>query len=74
MLFFIQGNLVLAVDMKLQLTTGGGNVALIGKHVENNGLIVANLGTVTLAAGKQAALTFDNGGLLGVRVSQETLL
>ena len=45
----------------------GGNVALIGKQVQNNGLIVANLGTVTLAAGKEAVLTFDQGGLLGVR-------
>lgn len=52
---------------------GGGNVALIGKQVENNGLIVANLGSVNLAAGKQAVLTFDNGGLLGVRVSEEIL-
>ncbi|MCF6364372.1 MAG: filamentous hemagglutinin N-terminal domain-containing protein, partial [Gammaproteobacteria bacterium] len=51
----------------------GGNVALIGKQVENDGLIVANLGSVTLAAGKQAVLTFDQGGLLGVRVSQEIL-
>lgn len=51
----------------------GGNVALIGRHVENNGLISASLGTVTLAAGKQAVLTFDNGGVLGVRVSQEIL-
>jgi filamentous hemagglutinin family protein len=32
----------------------GGNVALIGKQVENNGLIVANLGSVSLAAGKHA--------------------
>jgi filamentous hemagglutinin family protein len=51
----------------------GGNVAMIGKQVENDGLIVANLGTVNLAAGKQAVLTFDNGGLLGVRVSKEIL-
>jgi filamentous hemagglutinin family protein len=51
----------------------GGNVALIGKQVENNGLVVANLGTVTLAAGKQAVLTFDQGGLLGIRVSKEIL-
>jgi filamentous hemagglutinin family protein len=51
----------------------GGNVALMGKQVENDGLIVANLGTVSLAAGKQAVLTFDNGGLLGVRVSKEIL-
>jgi len=51
----------------------GGNVALVGKQVENDGLIVANLGTVNLAAGKQAVLTFDDGGLLGVRVSKEIL-
>lgn len=51
----------------------GGNVALIGKQVANDGFIVANLGTVSLAAGKQAVLTFDNGGLLGVRVSEEIL-
>jgi len=51
----------------------GGNVALIGKQVKNEGVIVANLGTVTLAAGKQAVLTFDQGGLLGVRISEEIL-
>jgi filamentous hemagglutinin family protein len=52
---------------------GGGNVALIGKQVSNEGLIEANLGTVTLAAGKQAVLTFETGGLLGVRVSKAIL-
>lgn len=51
----------------------GGNVALIGKQVDNQGLISANLGAVTLAAGKEAVLTFDNQGLLGVRVSKEIL-
>ena len=51
----------------------GGNVALIGKQVKNDGLIIANLGTVNLAAGKQVVLTFDDGGLLGVRVSKEIL-
>ncbi len=51
----------------------GGNVALIGKQVENDGLIVASLGSVSLAAGKQAVLTFDQDGLLGVRVSKEIL-
>ena len=40
----------------------GGNVALLGRSVENNGLISANLGTVNLAAGKQAVLTFDTNG------------
>ncbi|MEW5755690.1 MAG: filamentous hemagglutinin N-terminal domain-containing protein, partial [Pseudomonadota bacterium] len=49
----------------------GGNVALIGRSVENRGVIAANLGTVTLAAGKETVLTFDDAGLLGVRVSKE---
>lgn len=51
----------------------GGNVALIGKQVDNQGLISAKLGSVTLAAGKEAVLTFDNQGLIGVRVSKEIL-
>src|SRR5690606_32519331 len=51
----------------------GGNVALVGRKVENHGLISAKLGSVTLAAGKEAVLTFDNQGLLGVRVSREIL-
>lgn len=51
----------------------GGNVALMGRHVQNNGFISANLGTVNLAAGKEAVLTFDAQGLLGVRVTKEIL-
>ncbi|MCW8901459.1 MAG: filamentous hemagglutinin N-terminal domain-containing protein, partial [Gammaproteobacteria bacterium] len=51
----------------------GGNVALIGKQVKNEGLISANLGSVVLAAGKQSVLTFDNHGLLGVKVTKEVL-
>ena len=51
----------------------GGNVALIGKQVTNEGLISAKLGSVTLAAGKQSVLTFDNQGLLGVKVTKEVL-
>lgn len=51
----------------------GGSVALVGRQVDNQGLISANLGSVSLAAGKEAVLTFDNQGLLGVRVSREIL-
>jgi len=51
----------------------GGNIALIGKQVKNEGLIVANLGSVSLAAGKEAVVTFDNGGLLGVKITKEIL-
>ena len=51
----------------------GGSVSLVGKQVENNGLIVANLGRVNLAAGNEAVVTFDNDGLMGVRVTKEVL-
>ena len=51
----------------------GGNVALIGKQVKNDGLITAKLGSVVLAAGKQSILTFDNQGLIGVKVTKEIL-
>ena len=51
----------------------GGNVALLGKQVKNEGLITAKLGSVVLAAGKQSVLTFDNQGLIGVKVTKEVL-
>ena len=51
----------------------GGNVALLGKQVKNDGLISADLGSVILAAGKQSILTFDKQGLIGVTVTKEVL-
>jgi filamentous hemagglutinin family protein len=51
----------------------GGNIALIGSQVENNGLISANLGTVTLASGNKTILTFDDEGLLGVQIDEAIL-
>lgn len=51
----------------------GSNVALLGKQVINEGVINAKLGSVNLAAGKEAVLTFDQQGLLGVRISKEIL-
>ncbi|MEY4589399.1 MAG: hypothetical protein RL497_1475, partial [Pseudomonadota bacterium] len=51
----------------------GGNISLIGQSVENNGLISANLGSVNLAAGKEAVLTFEPNGLIGVKITQEVL-
>ncbi len=51
----------------------GGNVTLLGKQVQNQGVISANLGAVNMAAGKQAVLTFDNQGLIGVSVTNEVL-
>uniref|UniRef100_UPI00322197C1 two-partner secretion domain-containing protein n=1 Tax=Marinimicrobium locisalis TaxID=546022 RepID=UPI00322197C1 len=48
----------------------GGSVSLVGKQVRNEGLITAHLGAVNLAAGKGAVVTFDQSGLMGVRVSE----
>jgi len=51
----------------------GGNVTLLGKQVKNDGMIVARLGAVNMAAGKAAVVTFDNAGLLGVKITKEVL-
>ena len=42
----------------------GGYVALLAPNVQNNGIIVANLGTVVLAAGEQYQLQFSSNGFL----------
>lgn len=38
-----------------------------------NGSISANLGSVNLAAGKEAVLTLEPNGLIGVKITQEVL-
>lgn len=48
----------------------GGYVALIGNQVNNQGTIVAKLGTVALAAGQQVSLDFAGDGLLNLTVDQ----
>src|SRR5690554_6709402 len=51
----------------------GGSVTLVGQQVKNEGLISAKLGAVNLASGKEAVITFDARGLVGVRVTEEVL-
>lgn len=48
----------------------GGAVALLGGTVRNDGSIVANLGTVALAAGDAMTLDFAGDGLLNVQIDQ----
>lgn len=48
----------------------GGSVALLGANVGNDGVIVARLGTVALAAGNAITLDVAGDGLLNVTVSQ----
>lgn len=61
------------INSGLLTAATGGSINLLGTRVENNGLISANLGSVNLAAGKEAVLTFERDGLIGVRVSQAVL-
>ena len=49
---------------------GGGYVALLGGSVGNNGVIVANLGSVALAGGQAITLDVAGNGLLNVTVDQ----
>ncbi len=52
----------------------GGYVALLAPEVRNQGLVVANLGTVALAAGEAFELRFDAGqSLAALRVDAATM-
>ena len=51
----------------------GGSVSLLGRQVENVGFISAHLGAVNLVAAKEAVLSFDNDGLMGVKVNKAIL-
>ena len=50
-----------------------GYVALIGKLVQNEGIIVATQGTVALASGEKVTLNFSGNSLFSVSVDQGTL-
>ncbi len=69
----MEGTDGLVVNQGLIQASLGGNVGLIGQQIINEGVISAQLGAVVLAAGKEAVLTFDNEGLIGVRVSKAVL-
>lgn len=51
----------------------GGSITLLGQQVENRGLINAQLGSVNLAAGKQAIVSFDSDGLVGIKITEAVL-
>ena len=51
-----------------------GYIALLAPEVRNSGVIVANLGTVALAAGESFELQFETGsGLTGLRVTPASI-
>ncbi|HET6913091.1 MAG TPA: filamentous hemagglutinin N-terminal domain-containing protein, partial [Rhodanobacteraceae bacterium] len=47
----------------------GGSVSLIGGHVENDGLIVANYGQINLDGADKAVLDFDGDGLVNIQIT-----
>jgi filamentous hemagglutinin family protein len=51
----------------------GGYVALLASHVSNQVVISAQLGTVALAAGSAATLTFSENSLMHLQVDQSEL-
>lgn len=53
--------------------TDGGYVALLGDQVRNQGVIVAQLGTVALSSGKRITLNFNGDSLLKVSLDEGTL-
>ena len=51
----------------------GGDVAMIGKSVANEGVIMATAGRVNLLAGEQATVDFDGDGLLRFKVDKAVI-
>jgi filamentous hemagglutinin family protein len=50
-----------------------GYIALLAPEVRNNGVVIAQGGTVALAAGEAFELQFDNGRMTNVRVEPATI-
>ncbi|MDX1432256.1 MAG: filamentous hemagglutinin N-terminal domain-containing protein [Gammaproteobacteria bacterium] len=61
------------VNRGLIEAASGGGVALLGGSVHNDGVIVADLGHVVMAAGRHALVDFDGDGLIRFHVDGDTL-
>jgi len=61
------------INKGLLNAASGGSISLLGKQVRNEGVISATLGRVNMAAGRQASLTFNNEGTIGVKITKEIL-
>ena len=51
----------------------GGYIALLAPEVRNNGVIIAQMGTVALAAGEAYTLQFDNNSLTNIIVQPSAI-
>lgn len=69
----IKGTDGLVINHGLLNASVGGSIALLGKRIENNGLISARLGRVEMAAGNKAVVNFEPSGLIGIEIEETTL-
>jgi filamentous hemagglutinin family protein len=51
----------------------GGDVTLVGKAIQNDGIIIASAGRVNLAAGNKITLDFDGDGLMRFAIDEAVL-
>lgn len=63
-------NAAAVVNQGLIQAADGGFVTLLGGAVKNEGTIIANFGSVDLAAGKTATVDIDGSGLVSVAVDE----
>lgn len=55
------------------INASSGAITMIGESVVNTGIVQAELGSINVAAGSQAVLTFDEEGYLAVQVTDEVI-
>ncbi|PKO92016.1 MAG: hypothetical protein CVU16_07565 [Betaproteobacteria bacterium HGW-Betaproteobacteria-10] len=71
---FVRNGATGKIENEGQLTAAlGGYIALLAPEVRNSGIILAQMGTVALAAGDAVELQFDSGKLANVRVDPATI-
>ncbi len=63
---------VISNEGTLQVIDGGALV-LLGQQIENEGLLIANFGTVALAAGSDITVKFDDNANLSIQINQNRL-
>jgi filamentous hemagglutinin family protein len=70
--FFREGNVGTVVN-EATIVTPNGYAALAGPRVRNDGVIIARLGSVALAAGERVSLDMIGDGLINVSVDQAAM-
>ncbi|HKS13611.1 MAG TPA: filamentous hemagglutinin N-terminal domain-containing protein, partial [Pseudomonas sp.] len=70
----VDGKALGAIENKGELKVGtGGFVYLVAPKVDNSGYVIANVGSVTMAAGNRFNVDLSGNGLINFNVSADTL-